>query len=134
MINGEPRVANTNNICKCNTYFRLTKITEHPAMLSTKLISRYATITVKATLPAGIYLFKVNNGNAGAMYEICSKSTIKTPERCHWHRTGTCIVNFEQILHIALMFSLLTLNSYYGWVLTLLKNISNCVTEKKFFF
>ena len=31
--------------------------------------------------PAGIYLFKVNNGNNRIMYEICSKLTINTPER-----------------------------------------------------
>ena len=29
----------------------------------------------------GIYLFKVNNGNTKTMCEICSKLTIKTPER-----------------------------------------------------
>ena len=64
-------------------YFRLTKITEHPAMLSTKLICRYATMSVKATLQAGIYLFKAINGNTGTTYETCSKSTMKAPERCH---------------------------------------------------
>ena len=31
--------------------------------------------------PAGIYLFKINNGNTRTMCEICSKATIKTPER-----------------------------------------------------
>ena len=30
---------------------------------------------------AGIYLFKVNNGSIRTIYEICSKLTIKTPER-----------------------------------------------------
>ena len=29
----------------------------------------------------GNYTFKVNNGNTRARYEICSKLTIKTPER-----------------------------------------------------
>ena len=33
--------------------------------------------------PAGIYLFKVNNGNTRAMCEICSKLKIRTPERRH---------------------------------------------------
>ena len=32
------------------------------------------------TNPAGIYLFKVNNGNTGTMCEICSKLTVKKPE------------------------------------------------------
>ena len=36
----------------------------------------------KLQRPAGIYLFKFNNGNTRAMCEICSKLTIKTPERC----------------------------------------------------
>ena len=31
--------------------------------------------------PAGIYLLKVNNKNTRARCEICSKLTIKTPER-----------------------------------------------------
>ena len=33
--------------------------------------------------PAGIYLFKVNNRNTRTRCEICSKLTIKTPERRH---------------------------------------------------
>ena len=31
--------------------------------------------------PAGNYMFKVNNRNTRTMCEICSKLTIKTPER-----------------------------------------------------
>ena len=31
--------------------------------------------------PAGNYMFKVNNRNTRARCEICSKLTIKTPER-----------------------------------------------------
>ena len=34
-------------------------------------------------IPGNIYLFKVNNRNTRKKCEICSKSTIKTPERCH---------------------------------------------------
>ena len=33
--------------------------------------------------PAGIYLFKVNNRNTRTRCVICSKLTIKTPERRH---------------------------------------------------
>ena len=33
-------------------------------------------------IPAGIYLFKVNNRNTRTRYEICSKLAIKTPEPC----------------------------------------------------
>ena len=44
------------------------------------------------------------------MFEICSKLTIKTPERHQWRCLGVFIVNFEQISHIALFFPLPNLN------------------------
>ena len=43
--------------------------------------------------PAGVYLFKINDGNTRAMCENCLKLVIKTPER----RPIVFIVNFEQI-------------------------------------
>ena len=46
-----------------------------------------------AIFQAGIYLLKVNR-NTRARCEICSKLTIKTPERRHWRRSGVLIVNF----------------------------------------
>ena len=46
--------------------------------------------------PACIYLVKVNR-NTRTRCEICSKLTIKTPERRHWRRSGVFIVNFEHI-------------------------------------
>ena len=52
-----------------------------------------------------IYLLKVNNRNTRTRFEICSKLTIKTPERRQWR-----IVNLEHISHLVLMFLLLTLN------------------------
>ena len=55
-------------------------------------------------------MFKVNNKNTRTRYEICSKLTIKIPERRHWRRSGIFIVNFEHISHLVLMFLLLTLN------------------------
>ena len=60
--------------------------------------------------PAGIYLLKVNNRNTRTRCEICSKLTIKTPERRHQRRSGVFIVNFEHISHLVLVFLLLTLN------------------------
>ena len=36
-------------------------------------------------IPAGIYLLKVNKRNTRTRCEICSKLTIKTPERRYWH-------------------------------------------------
>ena len=47
-------------------------------------------------LPAGIYLFKVNNDYIRTMCEVCLKLTRKTPEGRHkWRRSGAIIVNFE---------------------------------------
>ena len=60
--------------------------------------------------PAGIYLLKVNNRKTRTRCEICSKLTIKTPERRHWRRSGVFIVNFEHISDFVLVFRMLTLN------------------------
>ena len=38
--------------------------------------------------PAGTYLLKVNSRNTRTRCEVCSKLTIKTPERRHWHHSG----------------------------------------------
>ena len=56
------------------------------------------------------FILKVNNRNTRARCEICSKLTIKTPERCYWRRSGVFNVNFKHILHFVLAFLLLTLN------------------------
>ena len=43
----------------------------------------------------------------------CPKLTIETLEqgiKCHWRRSGVFIVNFEHILHLVLVFLLLSLN------------------------
>ena len=52
-------------------------------------------------IPSGINI-KINNENIKTMYEICSKLKSKD--------TLVFMGNFEQISHIALVFSLLTLN------------------------
>ena len=69
---------------------------------------------------AEIYLFKVHIGNARAMCETCSKLTIKTLGRRNWRRFNVFIVNFEQISHIVLVFSMLTLN----------KKMSTCIKHQ----
>ena len=50
------------------------------------------------------------NRNARTRCEVCSKLTIKTPERRHWRRSGVFIVNFEHISHLVLLFLLPTLS------------------------
>ena len=56
-----------------------------------------------------IYLFRSKKRNTRKSCEICSKLTIKTLERRQWRRSGIFIVNFEHILHLFLVFLLLTL-------------------------
>ena len=46
------------------------------------------------------------------MCKICSKLTTKITERRHWRGCSVFIVNFEQILHIILVFPLFTLNMW----------------------
>ena len=50
-------------------------------------------------------MFKVNIRNTRTRCEICSKLTIKTPER---RGSGVFIVDFEHVSHLALL--LLTLS------------------------
>ena len=67
-------------------------------------------VLYQTPIPANIYLYKINNRNTRKRCEICSKLTIKTPERRQWRRSGVFIVNFEHILHLILVFLLLALN------------------------
>ena len=62
--------------------------------------------------PANIYLpvFKVKNKNTRKRCEICSKLTIKIPERHMLRRSGVFIVNLKHISHLFLVLLLLTLN------------------------
>ena len=73
-------------------------------------ISDVAVCFTQEDLPVSICLLKVNNRNTRTRCEICSKLTIKTPERRHWRRSGVFIDNFEHISHFVLVFLFLTLN------------------------
>ena len=47
---------------------------------------------------------------------MCSKLTIKTPERCHWCRSGVFIVKFEYIKHLVLVVSFVNFEHVIaGW-------------------
>ena len=48
--------------------------------------------------------------------EICSKFKMKTPE---WRHSGVFIANFEQSLHLLIVFLLLTLSMYLFAEITL---------------
>ena len=67
-------------------------------------INSFAAVRSLISLSAAIYLFRVSNGNTRTICEICSKLTIKTPER-----RRVFMVNLKQIYHIVLVFPLLTL-------------------------
>ena len=58
---------------------------------------------IQCCYPVGIYLLKVNNRNTRTRCEICSKLTVKTPERHQCRRSDVFIVNFEHILHLVLV-------------------------------
>ena len=48
-------------------------------------------------------MFEVNNRNTKKRCQICSKLTIKTPERSQWRCSGVFIDNFEHISHFFLV-------------------------------
>ena len=50
----------------------------------TRSLSKPETRPKNINNPASIYLLKVNNRNTRKRFEICSKLTLKTPERGQW--------------------------------------------------
>ena len=70
--------------------------------------------------PSYHYLFNVNNRKYRKSCELCSKLTIKAPERRHWHRSGVLIVNFEHILHHFFCISIANFEQWkFSWELSL---------------
>ena len=57
--------------------------------------------------PAGIYLLKVNNRSTRTRCEICSKLTIKTPERRHWPTVMPTKLNVDEVFNKILKYALL---------------------------
>ena len=67
--------------------------------------------------PAGNYMFIVNNRNTRTRCEICSKLTIKTPERRYWRHSGVFIVNFKHISDLLQVFLFVNFEQVnVGWV------------------
>ena len=70
--------------------------------------------------PAVNFMFKVSNRNTVTRYEMCSKLTIKTPERRQWRGSGVFIVNFEHISHLVLVVSIVNFEQVNaGWAFSL---------------
>ena len=67
-----------------------------------------------SSAPVGNYMFRVNNRSTRTRCEVCSKLTIKTPERCHCRRSGVFIVNLEHISHLVSIVNFEQVNA--GWV------------------
>ena len=92
---------------KCEDNFSLWQ-TELSAVLNKILEYQLAYADNNERLSMSVsYMFKVNNRNTRTRCKICSKLTIKKPE---WRRCGVFIVNFGHILHLVLVFLLLTLS------------------------
>ena len=66
--------------------------------MNTKTTTSTQVVYLVLSCPTSLYLFKVNNENIRAINEICSKLTIKSPERRQWRRFRALIVNFERNL------------------------------------
>ena len=60
---------------------QLFKFMEIASLISTNTIIFWVKGKVQTVYPAGNYMFKVNNKSTTTRCEICSKLTIKTPER-----------------------------------------------------
>ena len=69
----------------------------------------FTKLALYETFPASNYIIKVKNRNTKTRCEICSKLTIKTPERRQWRHFAVFIVNFEHISQLILVFLLLAL-------------------------
>ena len=84
------------------------------SIIMLETISREIRISRRTALsqPAFTCLKLIEARSTRTRCEICSKLTMKIPERCHW-RPGIFIVNFvnfEHISHLVLVFLLLILN------------------------
>ena len=100
------KFSSKNFFSKCGQIRRKLRLWSH--LLKKSLMENFifcAVTQCRPQYPANFYMFKINNGNTRKSCEICSKLTIKTPERRR--RSGAFIINFEHILHIFLVFLLL---------------------------
>ena len=60
-----------------------------------------------------IYLFRVNNRNTRSKYELCSKLTVKTPER-RWRRSSVLLLTPSIVHTLFLYFCCWLWTSKYG--------------------
>ena len=84
-----------------------------------------STVQEKSTNPAGNYLLKVNNRNTRTRCEICSKLTIKTPERRHWQMISFNVKSLFTNVSLNDTMDILLRNIYLD------KEINTNLTEKE---
>ena len=107
----------------------------HPLVTSqelTFLIPSIQTFLMPRGIPANIYLFKFSNRDTRKKCEVCSKLTIKTPERRHGRRFGVSVVNFEHISRLMLNLSRY-LFARIAWKIIYNKALSHCKRMWKIF-
>ena len=82
------------------------------SIIMLETISREIRISRRTALsqPAVTCLKLIEARSTRTRCEICSKLTMKIPERRQWRRSGIFIVNFEHISHLVIVFLLLILN------------------------
>ena len=70
---------------RCSISRNEVEVLYHKGGLETDESTEIIFVSVKVGIkPAGNKMFKVNNRNTRTRCEICSKLTIKVPERRHW--------------------------------------------------
>ena len=109
---------------------------------TTTVFTWYFYGVTRAIYRVGNYMFRVNNRNTGRRCEICSKLTIKAPERHHWRRvwsyfTSCCsvsIVNFENLNADWVWRYIMQENYCSIYILTKHRHIFQRIFKKKKFF
>ena len=118
-----------NNDCRPLISYYATESYPEPLTVSQFLAAKYFCKTVHLTyltefsirLPLRIALpsrqlhNQFNNRNTRKRTKICSKVTIKAPERCQWPCYGVFIVNFEQVTAGLLLACTISHNYYINF-------------------
>ena len=79
--------------------------------------------------PANIDMLKVSNRITRKRYKICSKLTIKTPERRQWHSNSVFIANNFVVNNLFLEILLWTLSMYLFAGKELFLNTESCISN-----
>ena len=103
-----------------------------------RLIGHVVVLQAYMMYTGDICFFKVSNRKTRKRSEICSKLTIKTPERCHWPHSGVFIVNLEHISHLLLCVSIVESEQEkgsweYNWILLPGENLRSLKCLKNLF-